>query len=57
MKRFFIHTMGCKSNQFEGSIIIENLLKNGFKQVKGTSKNEYITKCDNTELAFEKEIF
>ena len=31
--------------------------KNGFKQVEGTSKNEYITKCDNTELAFEKEIF
>ena len=31
--------------------------KNGFKQVEGTSKNEYITKCNNTELAFEKEIF
>lgn len=25
--------MGCKSNQFEGSIIIENLVKNGLKQV------------------------
>lgn len=25
--------MGCKSNQFEGSIIIENLLKNGLEQV------------------------
>lgn len=31
--------------------------KNGFKQVEGSSKNEYITKCNNTELAFEKEIF
>ena len=31
--------------------------KNGFKQVEGTSKNEYITRCDNTEFAFEKEIF
>ena len=34
MKRFFIHTMGCKSNQFEGSIIVENLVKNGFEQVQ-----------------------
>jgi ribosomal protein S18 acetylase RimI-like enzyme len=31
--------------------------KNGFKKVEGHSKNEYITKCNNTELAFEKEIF
>jgi len=26
--------MGCKSNQFEGSIILENLVKNGFEQVQ-----------------------
>ena len=26
--------MGCKSNQFEGSIIVENLVKNGFEQVQ-----------------------
>ena len=29
MKKFYIHTMGCKSNQFESSIIAENLEKNG----------------------------
>lgn len=33
MKRFLIHSMGCKSNQFEGSIIIENLTQNGLEQV------------------------
>ncbi len=33
MKNFVIHTMGCKSNQFEGSIIVENLIKQGFNQV------------------------
>ena len=33
MKKFFIHTMGCKSNQFEGAVIEENLLKNGFSKV------------------------
>ena len=32
MKKFYIHTMGCKSNQFEGAIIKENLLKNGFTE-------------------------
>ncbi len=34
MKRFLIHTMGCKSNQFEGNLICENLLKNGYIQVQ-----------------------
>lgn len=32
MRKFYIHTMGCKSNQFESSIIIENLEKNGLRQ-------------------------
>lgn len=32
MKRFFIKTMGCKSNQLEGSLIEENLIKNGFEK-------------------------
>ena len=34
MKRFLIHTMGCKSNQFEGAVIEENLIKSGFENVK-----------------------
>lgn len=34
MKKYYIHSMGCKSNQFEGSIIKENLNKNGYKEVK-----------------------
>lgn len=33
MKKFYIHTMGCKSNQFEGSIIEENLIANGMQKV------------------------
>lgn len=33
MKKFYIHTMGCKSNQFESSLIIENLKNNGLEQV------------------------
>lgn len=34
MRKFNIHTMGCKSNQFESSIIIENLKKHGLEEVK-----------------------
>ena len=34
MKNFVIHTMGCKSNQFEGSVIKENLEKHGYCEVK-----------------------
>lgn len=32
MKKFNIHTMGCKSNQFESAIIEENLLKHGLQK-------------------------
>ena len=34
MKKFIIHTMGCKANQFESSIIEENLISHGLKKVK-----------------------
>ena len=34
MKRFVIHTMGCKANQFESSIIIENLENHGLSEIK-----------------------
>lgn len=32
-KRFYIHTMGCKSNQFESSVITENLQNSGLIKV------------------------
>ena len=41
MKKFYIHTMGCKSNQFEASIIIENLTSNGMEQVKNVEEADY----------------
>lgn len=41
MKKFYIHTMGCKSNQFEASIIIENLTSNGMVQVKNVEEADY----------------
>ena len=33
MKKFFLKSMGCKSNQFEGQIVAQNLAANGFKEV------------------------
>ena len=41
MKRFLIHTMGCKSNQFESSVIKENLEQNGFLEVKRIEDANY----------------
>lgn len=37
---FYIHTMGCKSNQFETALIIENLQKHGMKHVKSIEEAE-----------------
>lgn len=34
MNKFFLKSMGCKSNQFEGLIVSERLIKNGFIQVE-----------------------
>lgn len=40
-KSFILKSMGCKSNQFEGSLIIEHLIKDGFVQVKKLIEAEY----------------
>ena len=41
MKKFYIHTMGCKSNQFESSIIAENLEKNGILNTQDIKDANY----------------
>ena len=41
MKNFYIHTMGCKANQFESSIIAENLEKNGIAETKHLEDADY----------------
>lgn len=40
-KSFLLKSMGCKSNQFEGSLIIEHLIKDGFVQVKKLTDADY----------------
>ena len=58
MKNFYIHSMGCKSNQFEGSIIKEKLIKNGFEEVKSIEDvniEEYREKYQNV-MPIEEEM-
>jgi threonylcarbamoyladenosine tRNA methylthiotransferase MtaB len=32
MKKYFIHTFGCKVNQYESQLISENFKKNNFER-------------------------
>ena len=41
MKKFYIHTMGCKSNQFESAIIKENLEKNHISETKTIEEADF----------------
>lgn len=34
MKKFYLKSMGCKSNQFEGQIISQKLIESGYEEVK-----------------------
>ena len=34
MKKFYLKSMGCKSNQFEGQIVSQNLCEAGYQEVK-----------------------
>jgi threonylcarbamoyladenosine tRNA methylthiotransferase MtaB len=45
--------MGCKSNQFEGSIIKENLVKNGFNEVDEIENADIyiLNSCSVTHIA------
>ena len=38
MKKFFIKSMGCKSNQFEGQIVAEKLIEAGYEEVNDIKK-------------------
>lgn len=55
-KRFFIHTLGCKVNQYESQAIREILLTEGFKEClsKETADLYIVNTCTVTEKA-EKE--
>ncbi len=39
--KFVLKTMGCKANQFEGGIITENLINNGYTEVKTPAEADF----------------
>jgi len=41
MNKFYLKSMGCKSNQFEGQIVTEKLIESGFKQVFDIKNADY----------------
>ena len=41
MKNFYLKSMGCKSNQFEGQIVVENLVSAGYIQVNNLNNADY----------------
>ena len=58
MERFFIKTMGCKSNQLEGALIEENLIKNGLaKAEKIADANIFILNSCTVTHKSDKEAF
>ena len=40
-KKFVLKTMGCKANQFEGGIITENLVNNGYTKVNTPAEADF----------------
>ena len=40
MKNFYIKSMGCKSNQFEGQIVAQKLIEAGYQQVSSLNLAE-----------------
>lgn len=53
MSKFFLKSMGCKSNQYEGSIIEESLLNAGFVRAESIDDADYfiLNSCTVTHKA------
>ncbi len=53
MSKFFLKSMGCKSNQYEGSIIEESLINAGFEKVNDLDEADYfiLNSCTVTHKA------
>ena len=59
MKRFYLHTMGCKANQFEGAIIKENLIKNGMSEANDICDADYyiLNSCSVTQKSDNEALY
>ena len=53
MKDFYLKSMGCKSNQFEGQIMSEKLVEAGYNKINKLDKNCYyiLNSCSVTQTS------
>ena len=53
MKKFYLKSMGCKSNQFEGQIVSQKLVAAGYEQVRKMKEAEYyiLNSCSVTQTS------
>ena len=57
MKSFYLKSMGCKSNQYEGTLISQSLTENGFSEIEDTGKLKYIGKDVTLNQYLNKDYF
>lgn len=53
MKNFYLKSMGCKSNQFEGQIVAQKLCEAGFVEVKNQKQADFyiLNSCSVTQTS------
>ncbi len=59
MKKFYLKSMGCKSNQFEGQIVAQNLVETGYTQVKKQEDSDYyiLNSCSVTHKSDNEALY
>ena len=59
MRKFYIHSMGCKSNQFEGALIRENLINNGMTEVQNLEDADFyiLNSCSVTHKSDNEALY
>lgn len=59
MKKFYLKSMGCKSNQFEGQIVAQNLVESGYTQVKKQEDSDYyiLNSCSVTHKSDNEALY
>ena len=59
MKKFYLKSMGCKSNQFEGQIVAQKLVESGYTQVKKQEDSDYyiLNSCSVTHKSDNEALY
>ena len=59
MKKFYLKSMGCKSNQFEGQIVVQNLVEAGYQEVKKQEDADYyiLNSCSVTHKSDNEALY